>query len=190
MRLIAAVGSSLHEQRDEPSGRQVDQLLKPDSSHSSYAYACVTKARRSVTFNPEGRFRRPMTDEFLGPFTVTPPQITALGASFTPFVNALLRAEVGASGLSGPTLTTTYQENVGDEGVDAGLSRAVESRFIPAGESAWQFKRTDLSPAKCKCELRGAAAALEILRAGGKYRLVLGGDINHAQVQRRRKALR
>ena len=129
-------------------------------------------------------------DQGLGPFAVTPTQVADLGAAFTPFVNALLRAEVAASGLSGSLITTTYQENVGDQGVDAGLSRAIETRFIPAGDSAWQFKRGDLPPGKCKTELAGATAALDILRAGGKYRLVIGADINYSKVQTRRKALR
>jgi hypothetical protein len=131
-----------------------------------------------------------MDDQLLGPFTVIPAQISALGAAFTPFVNALLRAEVASAGLSSSLITTTYQENIGDGGVDAGLTRATESRFIPAGSSAWQFKRGDLLPHACKKELAGAASALEILRAGGKYRLVLGVDINHDRVQTRRKALR
>src|SRR5579859_2587508 len=128
-------------------------------------------------------------DQQLGPFAVTPSQIANLGGAFTPFVNALLRAEVAAAGLSGSLITTTYQENIGDEGVDAGLRRAAETRFIPAGNSAWQFKRGDLLPSKCKTELARATAALDILHAGGKYRLVLGKDINHPQVQRRRQAL-
>lgn len=129
-------------------------------------------------------------DQILNPFTVTPTQITGLGAAFTPFVNALLRVEMASAGLSNAAITTTYLETVGDEGVDAGLSRAIGSRFIPAGDSAWQFKRGDLLPAKCRTEIVGATAALEILRHGGKYRLVLGKDVNYAQVQRRRNALR
>jgi len=129
-------------------------------------------------------------DQLLGPFTVTPTQIAGLGAAFTPFVNALLRVEVASAGLAGALITTTYVENIGDGGVDAGLSRVEGTRFIPAGDSAWQFKRGDLTPAKCECELANATAALEILGNGGKYRLVLGVDINHAKVQRRRDALR
>jgi hypothetical protein len=129
-------------------------------------------------------------DQLLGPFAVTPTQISALGVAFTPFINALLRAEVAASQLSSSLITTTYRENIGDEGVDAGLRRAVESRFIPAGASAWQFKRGDLKPAASKKEFAGATRALEILRAGGKYRLVLGADINDGQVRSRRNALR
>jgi hypothetical protein len=131
-----------------------------------------------------------MADRPLGPFTVVPTQISSLGAAFTPFVNALLRAQVAAAELSGSRLTTTYQENIGDRGVDAGLRGATESRFIPAGDSAWQFKRGDLGPTACKRELAGASRALEILRAGGKYRLVVGVDINEDQVHRRREALR
>lgn len=129
-------------------------------------------------------------DQLLTPFTVTPTQISGLGAAFTPFVNALLRVEVASAGLSNGVITTTYLETVGDEGVDAGLSRAIGSRFIPAGDSAWQFKRGDLPPAKCRAEIIGATAALEVLRRGGKYRLVLGADVNNAQVRRRRDALR
>jgi hypothetical protein len=130
-----------------------------------------------------------MADQLLGPFTVVPAQVSSLGAAFTPFVNALLRAEVASAELVGSQVTTTYQENIGDEGVDAGIRRARESRFMPAGDSAWQFKRGDLWPKACKQELAGASRALEILHAGGKYRLVLGADINEAKVQRRRRAL-
>lgn len=107
-----------------------------------------------------------MSDQLLGPFSVKPTQVASLGAAFTPLVNELLRREVAAAALSGTVLTTTYQENVGDEGVDAGLIRAVETRFIPEGDSAWQFKRGDLPPAACKSELEGASAALEILPQG------------------------
>lgn len=129
-------------------------------------------------------------DQPLSPFTVTPVQISGLGTAFTPFINALLRVEVASAELASAVITTTYLETVADEGVDAGLSRAVGTRYIPAGESAWQFKRGDLPPAKCRAEIIDATAALEVLRRGGKYRLVLGADINSAQVGRRRDALR
>ncbi len=61
--------------------------------------------------------------------------------------------------------------------------------WIPVGESAWQFKAGDLGPESCKTELRGATAALEILRRGGRYRLVLGKSITPQQVDERRQAL-
>ncbi|MGX7681717.1 hypothetical protein ACSMXN_22780 [Jatrophihabitans sp. DSM 45814] len=130
-----------------------------------------------------------MTDELLGPYAVTSTQVGALGQSFTPLVNALLRAEVAVAGLSSVAITTTDIENIGDRGVDVGITRAVESRHIPAGESAWQFKRGDLAPAKSKQELRGATQAQEVLRSGGRYRLVLGADLNDLKVRNRRKAL-
>lgn len=130
-----------------------------------------------------------MTDELLGPFAVTSAQVGALGPAFTALVNALLRAEVAVAGLSSVAITTTDIENIGDRGVDVGITRAAESRHIPAGESAWQFKRGDLSPAKCRKELSGATQAQEVLRNGGKYRLVLGADLNDLKVRNRRKAL-
>lgn len=79
-----------------------------------------------------------MTDDLLGSFAVRAVQIGALGQAFTPLVNALLRAEVAVAGLSSVAITTTDIENIGDRGGDVGITRAVESRHIPCGDSAWQ----------------------------------------------------
>ncbi|WP_294180657.1 hypothetical protein [uncultured Schumannella sp.] len=125
-----------------------------------------------------------------GPFSVEPAQVAALGgANFGQFVSRLLATEVAAHGMAGETLETTYLENVGDGGVDAGVRHAIPTRWIPAGESAWQFKAGDLTPAKCKAELKGATWAAEILRNGGKYRLVLGASLTSAKLAARRAKL-
>lgn len=104
-------------------------------------------------------------------------------------MNELLRVESAAAALDGGQLATTYLDNVGDGGVDAGLRRAVGTKWIPEGDSAWQFKAGDLPPAKCRKELRDASAALSVVRAGGVYRLVLGADLTPDKVRRRREAL-
>lgn len=102
-----------------------------------------------------------------GPFSVEPARVAGLGAAnFGQFVGRLLATETAAHGMAGTTLETTYLENVGDGGVDAGLRDAAGTSWLPAGESAWQFKAGDLAPAKCKEELEGASKAIEILRAG------------------------
>lgn len=125
-----------------------------------------------------------------GPFSVGADQVAALGAAnFGPFVNRLLQVEIARHGMSGSLLETTYLQNLADGGVDAGLRGASATDWIPAGDSAWQFKAGDLPPAKCKEELRGASAALDTLRAGGTYRLVLGGSITTLQIKNRRDAL-
>lgn len=125
-----------------------------------------------------------------GPFSVAPAVIRGLGgASFGSFVNRLLSVEVARAGMTGTTLETTYLENVGDGGVDAALRQASATAWIPEGNSAWQFKAGDLAPAKCKTELKGATHALDILRNGGKYRLVLGVSLTSAKIASRRKAL-
>ncbi|MFJ3035717.1 hypothetical protein ACIPC2_15010 [Curtobacterium pusillum] len=125
-----------------------------------------------------------------GPFSVEPQQIAQLGgANFGPFVAHLLAAEGAALGLDGAALETTYLENVGDGGVDAGLRSTQESQWVPRGESAWQFKAGDLSPAACKKELSGATRALEVLSRGGSYRLVLGASLTSKKVKARRDAL-
>jgi len=130
-----------------------------------------------------------VTEQPFGPFCVDPGQISELGVDFADFVNELLRIEAAAAGLDGGQLTTTRLVNVGDGGVDAGFHRSVATTHIPKGDSAWQFKSGDLEPAKCRAELRGGSEALDVLRGGGSYRLVLGKDLTAAKVRRRRKAL-
>ena len=125
-----------------------------------------------------------------GPFSVDPAQVAALGgANFGQFVGRLLASEAAAHGMVGTTLETTYLENVGDGGVDAGLRHAAGTSWLPAGDSAWQFKAGNLSPGKCKTELLGASKAIEILRAGGSYRLVLGASLTSAKIADRRAKL-
>jgi hypothetical protein len=94
-----------------------------------------------------------------------------------------------AHGMAGTSLETTYLENVGDGGVDAGLRDAAGTSWLPIGDSAWQFKAGDLGPARCKTELEGATKAIEILRAGGSYRLVLGASLTSAKIAARRAKL-
>jgi len=124
-----------------------------------------------------------------GPFTVSPERVANLGNSFTVFVNRLLTSETQAAGLAGTSLRASYRDNIGDEGVDAELDSEVSTNWIPAGESAWQFKAGDLKPAACRTELRGATFAHEILRRGGQYRLVLGAFLTPNKLDKRRAAL-
>ncbi|BCT76430.1 hypothetical protein SCMU_22720 [Sinomonas cyclohexanicum] len=130
-----------------------------------------------------------MTADF-GPFSVSAAQISGLGAAnFGQFVGRLLATEAAAHGMAGTALETTYLENVGDGGVDAGLRHAQATPWIPAGDSAWQFKAGDLAPGKCKAEIINASKAIEVLRAGGQYRLVLGKSLTTAKIDSRHKKL-
>ncbi len=125
-----------------------------------------------------------------GPFSVNPARVTALGgANFGQFIGRLLATEAVAHGMAGTTLETTYLENIGDGGVDAGLRDATGTSWPPSGDSAWQFKAGGLTPAKCKAEFEGATKAIEILRAGGTYRLVLGASLTSAKIAARRNKL-
>jgi hypothetical protein len=110
----------------------------------------------------------------VGPFEIAVEQIEALGLRFTPFVNRLLVIEWRAAGLSGSDLTISRQENVADGGVDAATRGAVAVGWIPAGSTAWQFKRANLDPKECDRELRRATWAHDFLRQGGSYVLVVG----------------
>lgn len=114
----------------------------------------------------------------VGPFSVDAKQVEGLdGPGFEDLVGRLLEAEIARAGLAGWTLTQTYRTNAADGGVDAGLSNSTSTSWLPAGDSAWQFKAGDLPPAACEKELRGATAAVAILKAGGSYRLVLGRSL-------------
>jgi hypothetical protein len=126
----------------------------------------------------------------LGPFAVEPDQIVRLGASFTLFVNRLLDVEHAASNQAGANLTTNYWENIPDGGVDAEVRGATASRWLPEGDSAFQFKRGDLTPGNCRKELAGATWARELIANGSKYRLVLGVALTSRQITNRRNALR
>jgi hypothetical protein len=88
----------------------------------------------------------------LGPFDIAPERIEAIGASFTPFVNKLLGLETRACGLQGHHLSINSKENTPDGGVDASLLGAPSTDYLPIGDSAWQFKRTNLGPKACADE--------------------------------------
>ena len=74
--------------------------------------------------------------------------------------------------MAGSDLHTSYQANVGDQGVDAGVYAASKT-WIPAGDSAWQFKAGDLSPNSAQTNWTVSPSPTNH-REGGKYRIVLG----------------
>jgi hypothetical protein len=124
-----------------------------------------------------------------GPFDVDPAGVQRLGAAFASFVNDLLEAEVAHAGLAGHQLDINRQVNTRDGGVDAALWNSVKTSWLPAGHSAWQFKSSDLTPAECRRELRGAGWARELLESGATYILVLGQPLVAARKRERFDAL-
>lgn len=125
-----------------------------------------------------------------GPFDVDPTSVERLGAAFALFVNDLLVAEVGRAGLLGFQLDINSQTNTADGGVDAALRSSNATDWLPKGDSAWQFKSSDLEPAECKEELKGAAFARDLMSKGATYVLVLGRPLVGTMKQSRLGALR
>lgn len=123
------------------------------------------------------------------PFDVEPKEIELLGPGFAAFVNSLLAAESARADLGGEQLRTGSRDNVADGGVDAHLVSSTRTRWLPEGDTAWQFKSGDLQPARCKTELRGASWARDLVTSGASYRLVLGAALGGAKIERRRDAL-
>ncbi len=73
-----------------------------------------------------------MSQDF-GPFSVVPAQVVGLGgALFQNLVNRLLAAEIASAGMAGSDLHTFYQDNIGDQGVDAGVYAAARGFCMPA----------------------------------------------------------
>ncbi|MDO8733238.1 MAG: hypothetical protein Q7L55_11835 [Actinomycetota bacterium] len=130
-------------------------------------------------------------NEGFGPFAVDPGQVAGLeGGLFQTLVNRLLDVECARAGMAGTDLHTSFRATVADRGVDAGVYAAGETEWLPAGDSAWQFKAGDLGPAACASEFESASRAREIVDAGGSYRIVLGKALEDDLIESREKALR
>src|SRR4051812_4061464 len=126
----------------------------------------------------------------MGPFDVTIAHIETLGARFTEFVSRLLEVESRAHGLSGHLLTYDIKDTTPDGGVDAATRNAPATDWLPGGDTAWQFKRTDLGPKGSGDEFAGAKWAHdEFLKSGGSYVLVLGKALPDKLIEARRKKI-
>src|SRR5579863_3343343 len=108
------------------------------------------------------------------PFDIDPTQIAQLGNAFAAFIALLLETEEAAHGIAGHHLTFNKNDNTPDGGVDAAITDAIETAWLPPGDSAWQFKQSNLAQTTCATELEGATWAHEYLRRGGHYIMVQG----------------
>jgi hypothetical protein len=126
----------------------------------------------------------------LGPFDITPEQVTRLGStSFAEFVNRLLDLERRANDIPGRDLQITYNITTADGGVDAALTSAVDTGWVPSGRTIWQFKATNLNKASCRKEMKNATWAHETIQSGGTYLLAISVDLPDRQLAERQQAL-
>jgi hypothetical protein len=122
----------------------------------------------------------------LAPFQVDPEDIERLGAGFTQYVNDLLDSEASRIQLLGHQLRTDSRTSTADGGVDATLDSPTATKWISAGQSCWQFKSGDLTPASCEKELDGAKWAQTLIGEGASYTLVTAPlPLSHACRRRR-----
>jgi hypothetical protein len=122
-----------------------------------------------------------------GPFDITADRIAALGPRFTEFVNRLLDLERRARGLAGYQLTVNIIETTADGGVDAATRQAPQGDWIPEGDTAWQFKRSNLGPKACADEFADAEWAHEFMRGGGSYVIAMMVALPDNLIEDRRK---
>ena len=124
------------------------------------------------------------------PFEVSARDVSRLDAGFSVTVNRLLEAEGARAGMVASALVLNSVDELADGGVDAAIRDApAGGAWIPEGDSAWQFKRSDLQPAECAAEFGGAIWAHRYVQNGGTYVVVLGVPRTDHMKQDRRDAI-
>lgn len=123
------------------------------------------------------------------PFEIDPTQIAQLNNQFGVFISHLLEAEQSAHGIAGHKLNFNKNETTPDGGVDAAITDAEETSWVPGGNSAWQFKQSNPAAAVCKDEIEKSTWAHEYLKNGGHYIMVQGRQLTDQAIKDRHKAL-
>ncbi len=111
------------------------------------------------------------------------------GDRFTEFVDALIRAEAFAGGISQTLISTNLRTNIGDQGVDTEVTQAMSSTFIdsPSTPTCWQYKAmgyADVSDTDLRNEIRKTstkrkhiAYVHKLLQAGYRYYFCICDDM-------------
>lgn len=107
---------------------------------------------------------------------------------FVEFINRLLQTEGFAAGISQNNIETSVRQYEPDGGIDARVTGASGSEWIPDGLSVWQFKSTDLEPHEIQNEFQ-KPGVLDAIRAGGTYCLVLGKSLTPVKQRNRKEEL-
>jgi hypothetical protein len=108
--------------------------LTPDSAARSDS---STSAGRTSTMS--------MSLEWSASLRANEPKMIKPDVALAPFVNDLLNAERAVAGVEGSALDINRQVTTPGGGVDAALPRSAETSWLPAGDSAWNFKSSDRS---------------------------------------------
>jgi len=104
---------------------------------------------------------------------------------FVEFMNRLLREEGSATGILQANIQTSVRQYEPDAGIDAQVTGASGSKWIPDGTSVWQFKSSDLEPHKIRDEFQKPGVQ-KAISAGGTYCLVIGESLT-AKKEKNRK---
>lgn len=107
---------------------------------------------------------------------------------FVDFMNRLLRAEGSAVGILQANIETSVRQYEPDAGIDARVTGASGSEWIPEGLSVWQFKSSDLEPYEIREEFQKPGVQ-EAVRAGGTYCLVIGESLTPIRQRNRKEEL-
>jgi hypothetical protein len=111
-----------------------------------------------------------------------------LAAEFAGFVDALLSAEAAMHPLAPDKVVVTSRTDDPDGGIDAHVLDAPGSKWVPAGESLWQFKKGDITPKDAAAEIK-KPEVLSSVKAGASYVLCVGTDLTPLKVRNRKSAL-
>jgi hypothetical protein len=111
-------------------------------------------------------------------FNIQSPEIELCDSGkLTMVVNRCLQVETARLGLPAHLLEVTLRINEPDGGIDARVRApdTTQSRWIPAGESAWQYKSGNIWPHEIEKEFFKPGVQ-DVVGRGGSYCLVIGDD--------------
>ena len=108
----------------------------------------------------------------------------------TMVLNRCLQVETARLRLPAHLLETSLQTNEPDGGIDARVRAPADtqSRWIPAGESAWQYKSGRIEPREIEKEFFKPGVQ-EVVARGGSYCLVAGKDYTQKRSQNAMKKI-
>jgi hypothetical protein len=101
------------------------------------------------------------------------------GDRFTEFVDALIRAEAFANGVSQTFISTTLRTNIGDGGVDTQVSAPLGSSGFMNSPTSWQYKATEnknINDADI-CKEINKSYSKQLIEQGYGYRFCICDDI-------------
>lgn len=131
----------------------------------------------------------------MSPYDVESHDLMGLGdVKFTSILNDIIQTEAGWFNVPGSQVETNLRTTVPDGRVDARIQTPIncDSRWLPPGQSAWQFKSGPFTAGKIRAEITRPSKRHpllhDLLSQGATYVLAVGYDYNSQELDDRNAA--